>query len=61
MKNNTETNRENYKTQRNFCKKLLQTSKKSYFDTLHTKRITDNKTFCKTMLSHFAHKVSKSE
>ena len=38
LKDKTESNRENYKTQETLAKKLLKTTKKSYFDTLNTKK-----------------------
>ena len=51
----------NCKTQRNFYKQLLKTTKKSYFDTLYTKTITDNKTFWKNILPLFTQKKSKGK
>ena len=36
------TKRENYKIQRNFCKKLLRKTKELYFDSLNTNKIMDN-------------------
>ena len=39
------TDRKKYNIQRNFCKKLLRTTKKEYFNNLDTKKVTDNKTF----------------
>ena len=38
LKDKTETNTKSYKTQRNFCKKLLKTYKKPYFRTPDTKK-----------------------
>ena len=43
----TENNQKNFKHQRNFCKKLLRTTKKSYYSNLDIKKVTDNKTFGK--------------
>ena len=50
LKDKSQTSRENYKIQRNLCKKLLRKTKKSYFDSLNTKNITDNRTFWKTVV-----------
>ena len=38
LKDKSQTSRENYKIQRNFCKKLLRKTKKSYFESLNTKK-----------------------
>ena len=35
----TENNQKNFKHQRNFCKKLLRTTKKSYYSTLDIKKL----------------------
>ena len=37
-KDKSQTSRENYKIQRNFCRKLLRKTKKSYFESLNTKK-----------------------
>ena len=50
-----------YNIQRNFCKKLLRTTKKEYFNNLDTKKITDNKTFWRTAVPTFSNKNSKSD
>ena len=42
LKDKSETSRENYKIQRNLCKKLSRKTKKSYFESLNIKKITDN-------------------
>ena len=42
---------------KNFCKK----NKNSCFSNLNTKKITDNRTFCKTVVPLFTNKLSKSE
>ena len=55
------TDRKNYNIQRNFCKKLLRTTKKEYFNNLGTKKITDNKTFWRTVVPTFSNKNSKSD
>ena len=45
LKDRTENNQKNFKHQRNFCKKLLRTTKKSHYSNLDIKKVTDNKTF----------------
>ena len=37
-KDKSQTSRENYKIHRNLCKKLLRKTKKSYFESLNTKK-----------------------
>ena len=54
------TDRKKYNIQRNFCKKLLRTTKKEYFNNLDTKKVTDNKTFWITVVPTFSNKNSKS-
>ena len=55
------TDRKKYNIQRNFCKKLLRTTKKEYFNNLDTKKVTDNKTFWRTVVPAFSNKNSKSD
>ena len=50
----TENNQKNFKLQRNFCKKLLRTTKKTYYSNLDIKKVTDNKTFWKTIIPLFS-------
>ena len=38
LKDKSQTSRENYKIQQNLCKKLLKKTKKSYFESLNTKK-----------------------
>ena len=61
LKDKSQTNRENYKIQRNFCQKVLRKTKKSYFESLSTKKITDNRTFWQTVVPLFTRKASKGE
>ena len=61
LKDKSQTSRENYKIQRNLCKKLLRKTKKSYFESLNTKKITDNRTFWKTAVPLSTNKASKGE
>ena len=53
LKNKNEINRNNYKVQRNYCKKLLKTTKKQYFNNLSTSKVTDNRTFWKAVVPLF--------
>ena len=52
---------ENYKIQGNLCKKLSRKTKKSYFERLNTKKITDDRTFWKNVVPLFTNKVSRGE
>ena len=61
LKSKSLTDRKNYNIQRNFCKKLLRTTKKEYLNNLDTKKITDNKTFWRTVVLTFSNKNSKGE
>ena len=61
LKSKSLTDRKNYNIQRNFCKKLLRTTKKEYFNNLDTKKVTDNKTFWRTAVPTFSNKNSKSD
>ena len=51
LKDRTENNQKNFKHQRNFCKKLLRTTKN--YSNLNIKKVTDNKTFRKTIIPLF--------
>ena len=61
LKSKSLTDRKKYNIQRNFCKKLLRTTKKEYFNNLDTKKVTDNKTFWRTVVPTFSNKNSKSD
>ena len=56
FKNRTYQNIVNYKKQRNFCNRLNKREKKNYYSKLDTRKITDNKTFWKTMKPLFSDK-----
>ena len=47
--------------QKNLCKKLLKNTKKTYFENRDTKRITDNRSFWRTVLPLFTQNSSKGE
>ena len=49
-----------YKTQRNFCMKLLRKTKKDYFSKVNSKLALDNKNFWRTMKPYFPDKGSVS-
>ena len=53
-------NRENYKIQRNFCKKLLRKTKKSYFNTKNLNPV-DKRIFWETIVPLFTKKAPKGE
>ena len=53
------TDRTKYSIQRNFCEKLLRITKKKYFNKLDTKKVNDNKTFCRTVVPTFSKKIQK--
>ena len=61
LRETNQANRDNYKIQRDFCKKLLRKTKNSYFSNLDTKKITDNRTFWKTVVPLFTNRLSKNE
>ena len=61
LKPRTDTNKKTYSTQRNLCKKLLKNTKKSYFENIDTKKITDNRSFWRTVLPLFTQNSSKGE
>ena len=52
-------NKDNYTKQRNYCVNLVRREKKKFYGNLDLKKITDNKTFWKTMKPFFSDK-SKS-
>ena len=51
----------NYNIKRNFCKKLLRTTKKEYFNNLDIKKVIDNKTFWRTIVPTFPNKNLKND
>ena len=61
LKHRTDTNRKNYSTQRNLCKKLLKNTKKSYFENLNTKKIPVNRSFSRTVPQLFTQNSSRGE
>ena len=61
LREKNQANRDNYKFQRNLCKKPLRKTKNSYLSNLDTKKITDSITFWKKVIPLFTSKPSKSE
>ena len=61
LKSRSLSDRKNYTSQRNLCKKLLKSTKRTYFNNLDIKKVTDNRTFLKTVLPLFSNKFSKSK
>ena len=57
LKSKSLTDRKNYNIKRNFCKKLLRTTKNEYFNSLDTKKVTDNKIFWRTIVPTFPNKT----
>ena len=45
LKRKTFSDRKTYTSQRNFCKKLLRNIRRTYFNNLDIKKVTDNRTF----------------
>ena len=60
LKNKTHSNKNAYKRQRNYCVSVFRKEKKSFFENLDTKNITDNKKFWKTVKHFLANKSSSN-
>ena len=60
-KKNTDQNKWAYKKQRNLCVKLLKRAKKTFYNTLDVKKVSDNKTFWKTIKPNFTEKTIKDQ
>ena len=50
-----------YKRQRNFCTKLIKNAKSSFYNNLNVNKITDNKSFWKTVKPSFTEETLKDE
>ena len=61
LKSRILSDRKNDTSQRNPCKKLLKNTKRTYFNILDIKKVTDNRTFCKIVVPLFSNKFSTSE
>ena len=60
-KENSFINRLEYKSQRKFCTKLIKKAKMNFYNNLNVKKITDNKTFWKTVKPSFTKKTMVDE
>ena len=60
LKTKSITDVKNYNVQYNYCKKLLRSTKKSFFNELDISKINDNRSFWKTIVPLFSKKSSKS-
>ena len=60
LRNKSLTNRKKCKIQRNICKKMRE-SKKVYFSSLNTNKITDVRTFWRRVVPLFTKKASRSD
>ena len=56
LKSKSETDKQRYNKQRNHCVKLLCLKKQKYYECFDISKITDNKTFWKTVSSLFSNK-----
>ena len=61
LKNKTESNKIAYNQQRNFCVKLFRKEKKTFYNNLDPKKVTDNKLFWKTVKPFLSDKGSSKE
>ena len=61
LKQRTETTKVAYNWQRNKCVSILKKSKKSYFESLDTKFVKDNKHFWKRISPLFSNKIKSKE
>ena len=61
LKQRTETTKVAYNRQRNKCVSILKKSKKSYFESLDTKFVKDNKKFWKRISPLFSNKIKSKE
>ena len=60
-KKNTDQNKSAYKKQRNLCVKLLKRAKKTFYNTLDVKKVSDNKIFWKTIKPNFTEDTIKGQ
>ena len=60
-KNSSAKNWNSYKKQRIFCFKLLRQTKEKYFNNINVKKVSDNKTFWKSVKPFFSNKGLSSK
>ena len=61
LRNRSDENKRKYSKQRNYCVSLLRKTKKNYYNNLNEKKITDNKTFWKTVKPFLSDKTPSDE
>ena len=61
LKSRTLSDRRTYTSQRNLCKKVLEKTKRTYFNNLDIEKITDNRTFWRNVVPVFSNKFTTSE
>ena len=61
LRNRSDENKRKYSKQRNYCVSLLRKTKKNYYSNLNEKKITDNKTFWKTVKPFLSDKTPSDE
>ena len=61
LRKRSNENKRKYSKQRNYCVSLLKKSKKNYCNNLNEKKITDNKTFWKTVKPFLLDKTPSDE
>ena len=61
LRNRSDENKRKYSKQQNYCVSLLRKTKKSYYNNLNEKKITDNKTFWKTVKPFLSDKTPSDE
>ena len=61
LKSKTFSDRRAYTSQRIFCQKLLQNTKRTYFNKIDTNKVIDNRTIRKIVLPLFSNKFSRNE
>ena len=57
LRNKSYQNMKIYKKKKNFCSKLYKTERKTFYSKIDTRKITDNKTFWKTMTPFLSSKA----
>ena len=61
LRNRSDENKRKYSKQRNYCVSLIRTAKKNCYSNLNEKKITDNKTFWKTVKPFLSDKTPSDE
>ena len=61
LKNDNEENRKLYAKQRNYCVSLLRKTKKTYYENLDERKVSDNKLFWKTAKPSLSEQLNARE